>query len=422
MQKKETLRLRKYETAILNCSKSYLMKLEKVIKRTRITNNPVGAHALACLCDLLVAHPQFNYAPNIIKLVVPYLDCPSEDARFAVRAAFERLFAGDKRGEISLVAVRHIKSYVKSRKYACRAAAIECLLKLRLQYVDVAAAEEEAKRAKKRREEMSKKERKRHKQLQKVEKEMLEAKGEESRQLRNRNFTEVSKAVFEMLFRIIKAFGDGAETAEVKKQHQLLSPALRCISAFGHTINVDFFDDLLRVLSGLLRSGALSSQSERLLCVKTAFDILTGPGEFLTYDPGYFTQTLYEMLPRLDLNVPGCAASVCSVLRNMLVRRKKLVSRDTVQAFAKAVSFAALQMDPEDARAFGETLQAIKSAHLRTFEALLDNEEHVPGKVSSYSLGDLNVGTLSLWELNLLTAHYEKPVVDACRTLTSISQ
>ena len=92
------------------------------------------------------------------------------------------------------------------------------------------------------------------------------------------------------------------------------------------------------------------------------------------------------------------------------------------QAFAKAASFAALQMEPEDARAMGETLKAVKSAHLRSFEALLDNEDHVPGKVSSYGLGDLNVGTLSLWELNLLASHYERPVADVCKPLMSISQ
>ena len=56
---------------------------------------------------------------------------------------------------------------------------------------------------------LSKREKKRQKQLAKVEKEMLEAKGEEAKEVRNRNFTEVAKVVFEMIFRIVKSSVEG---------------------------------------------------------------------------------------------------------------------------------------------------------------------------------------------------------------------
>ena len=85
----------------------------------------------------------------------------------------------------------------------------------------------------------------------------------------------------------------------------ILNPS-RCISAHCHAINVDFFHDLLAVLAGLMQPGNTGlGASERVLCVRATFDILTGPGEFLTYDPGTATRTLLELMPEIDLVSTG---------------------------------------------------------------------------------------------------------------------
>ena len=40
---------------------------------------------LDCMCQLLVAHPHFNYAVNILHAVTPILTSPSDTARTTVR-------------------------------------------------------------------------------------------------------------------------------------------------------------------------------------------------------------------------------------------------------------------------------------------------------------------------------------------------
>lgn len=419
--KKETLKLQKFEKALLNCAKNHLMKLEKQLKLARKKRKDVSAlsfHALHCLCDLLVAHPQFNYAPNIIKLVVPYLDHPNPEMRARTKTCFEQLFKEDKKGEISLAAVRGIKTFVKSKKYVVQKEVIEAMLTLRLFYIDKAQVEESGAKAKgkhKKQMHVSKKELKRRKQLEKVEKEMLEAKGEEAKSIRNKNFTEVAKILFEMLFRIIK-------NTEEASTLRLLPSALKCISVFCHTINVDFFDDLLKVLSNLLKTVAMRPEVQ-LLCIRTAFDVLTGPGEFLTYDPGHFSKVLYDLIPVVDLTKPGNAESICSIVRNMIIKRKKLVSRDLVQSFVKVMTMATLHLEPKESQDYLETLQAIKACHLRTFQGLLDAEEHIPSKVATLGSNEaLNVGTFSLWELQLLNNHYQNEVTTAATSLMTIKE
>jgi nucleolar complex protein 3 len=73
----------------------------------------------------------------------------------------------------------------------------------------------------------------------------------------------------------------------------LLPAALRGISKFAHLINIDFFKDLMQVLKDLiLREAPDTSDSDperfgvdattdiqyRLLCIVTAFELLSGQG------------------------------------------------------------------------------------------------------------------------------------------------
>ncbi len=422
--KKETKRLQKFENTVLVCAKNFLMKMERVVKDAQKSIN--APHALKCLCDLLTAHPHFNYAPNIVRLVVPFLNVKSNQMSESVSDAFRQIFKGDKKGEISLTVVRAIKAYVKAKKYRCRPDLIEVLLPLRLNYVEKNnETNENSKGNKKGRKKdqvlVSRKEKKRQKQLQKVEREMREARGEEAASVRNKNFTAAAKAVFELLFRIVKeAASNMAEDGSFYRK--LLPSALKCISTFCHAINVDFFDDLLRVLSLLVRrdTSVATESKEKLLCIKTAFDILTGPGEFLTYDPGEFARSLYLLLPTLDLNQPGCASSVCSVVRNMLIKRKKLVSKDFVLAFLKLLSISALQMTPDDSKQVLETILAVRSCHLSTCEALLESDETVPSKTVNFGLEVANVKTVAVWEMHLMRTHYQRDVAELADKVLSV--
>ena len=99
--KKDTLKLQKYESALLKCYKNYLLKLEKLvnqIKGRQVLSGPSKAQAqffLTCMCSLLTAHPHFNFATNILHAVIPILSNSDSDARKVVKASLEEVFRGN---------------------------------------------------------------------------------------------------------------------------------------------------------------------------------------------------------------------------------------------------------------------------------------------------------------------------------------
>jgi nucleolar complex protein 3 len=69
----------------------------------------------------------------------------------------------------------------------------------------------------------------------------------------------------------------------------LLPAALTGISTFAHMVNIDFFKDLLKVLKNLIsmeesapEDGSLEPVSRQLMCIVTAFELLSGQGSFFT--------------------------------------------------------------------------------------------------------------------------------------------
>lgn len=63
----------------------------------------MGKLAVKCLCELLVTHPYFNFADNIVHLLTLYLDNPDESVRKTVENCYSQIFHDDKRGLISLI-------------------------------------------------------------------------------------------------------------------------------------------------------------------------------------------------------------------------------------------------------------------------------------------------------------------------------
>jgi nucleolar complex protein 3 len=97
--------------------------------------------------------------------------------------------------------------------------------------------------------------------------------------------TETLKLLFVVYFSILKA----------AKPSPLLSAALQGIARFAHMVNIDFFRDLLAVLREIMvRTSGVDDEEEndteaptidqeerlrlQILCVLTAFELLTGQG------------------------------------------------------------------------------------------------------------------------------------------------
>ena len=109
------------------------------------------------------------------------------------------------------------------------------------------------------------------------------------------------------------------------------------------------------------RDGELGA-ADRVLCVRATFDILTGPGEFLTYDPGTATRTLLEVMPEVDLNKSGerFSGTICPILVNALVKRKRHVSKDLVRSFAKALAAMAMRASAEESSRYIDSNNSLK--------------------------------------------------------------
>lgn len=61
------------------------------------------------MCDLLVAHPYFNFSQNVAQALVPFLNNSNKEVRAVVKESITTIFREDKKEEITL------KVYLKLR-------------------------------------------------------------------------------------------------------------------------------------------------------------------------------------------------------------------------------------------------------------------------------------------------------------------
>lgn len=102
--------------------------------------------------------------------------------------------------------------------------------------------------------------------------------------------TETLKLLFVLYFRILKN----------PNPTPLLPAALQGISRFAHLVNIDFFKDLMKVLKELVSRESEDLQDDdgtvqlapkdardtqhRLLCIVTAFELLSGQGKYIFHN------------------------------------------------------------------------------------------------------------------------------------------
>jgi len=93
----------------------------------------------------------------------------------------------------------------------------------------------------------------------------------------------------------------------------LLPAALQGIAKFSHLVSIDFFRDLLKAIKAIMTSvgsAAVSGESpsfvtpvcHRLLCISTAFELLSGQGEALNVDLSDFADHLYAIIPFIGIS------------------------------------------------------------------------------------------------------------------------
>ncbi|KAK7014892.1 nucleolar complex-associated protein 3 [Favolaschia claudopus] len=439
-------RTRDWEQGLVAVYQTYLRSLEGELK----AKSELASIALNAMCTLLVEQTHFNFRVNLMSCIIARLSRKSWDkASFIFFTkhtsdqcldAINKVFRADLTGEASLEIVRLLNRMIKERRFNVHPTVLSCLLRLRLKTeLGVRASEshtdklepvkknsyakDAARRAKGKptaQPHLSKKARKALKEKQEIDREFREAEAEVDKEQRAATHTETLKLLFVLYFKIIKN----------PHPTPLLSAALHGISKYAHLVNIDFFKDLLKVLKELVtrdseyngdaESDAVSTDVEqRLQCIVTAFELLSGQGEALNIDLSDFGTALYALILPLSLITLGTR------LTDMLFRALDIVFSPRTfgaaappwraAAFAKRLLTASLHWPSAAALRSVEFVNGLLAKDPK-LSALLSTEERALDGTYRPDVDDPQLcnplGTC-LWELVALGAQHWDPRVRA---------
>lgn len=458
-------RTREWEQGFVLVYQNYLRSLEAELK----AKSELAEVALKCICILATEVTHFNFRTNLMTCIVARLSKKSWDeaSDFCMNTLIS-IFRQDQTGTPSLEAVQLLNRMIKERHFNVHPEVLTCLLHLRLKTeLNVRASDSKvdkntqskgkaaARRAKGKPTEqphLSKKAQKILKERKEIEREMRDAEAEVDKEERANTHTETLKLLFVLYFRILKH----------PRPTPLLPAALRGISKFAHLINIDFFKDLLQVLKDLILRDAPgenpSNDSEtfavdattdiqhRLLCIVTAFELLSGQGEALNIDLTDFVNHLYAIIlpvsismqvdaPPPSVFVSKFGNSKPASIADMLFRALNIVfsPRSTGNtaihwrsaAFGKRLLIASLNWPPSSALRALEFVESLVAKDPK-LEALLSTEDRRVDGIYLPEIDDPQLchpfGT-SFWELSLLQQHhYDSRVRDAARSLSNYTR
>ncbi|XP_058124852.1 nucleolar complex protein 3 homolog, partial [Anopheles ziemanni] len=416
--KKDTLSRINYENKLLTYYKQFLKHLERITekytrmlresKKLSTDTRQLLETTVQCMCDLVLAHPYFNYSPNIVQVLVIMLNDAKESVRKIVHSCFSTLFKTDARLDLSYHTVRHINMLIKKKERNIFPEMVSCLKYLQIHRINM--HEETLLELKKQKLEkqksyfinMSRKERKRKKKLQELEKDIFETKAEESKQVVRRKLTDISKMAFMIYFKILKCYPDS----------RVLSATLEGLSKFAHTINIEFFADLVELLNNLLVNASLGYR-EQLHCIQTVFVILSGQGEVLNIDPARFYSHFYKNL--LYVNAGKNHEDMESILKTLdiiLFKRRRNVTYYRFVGFVKRLATLCLQVLPNGSLGLISLIRSCMNMN-QQLDILLDTEADVgSGKFDPLNEEPefSNASCTALFETTCLTRHYHQTV------------
>uniref|UniRef100_A0A182QYP2 NOC3-like protein n=1 Tax=Anopheles farauti TaxID=69004 RepID=A0A182QYP2_9DIPT len=416
--KKDTMVRVNFENKLLTYYKQLLQYMEnntsaytrkmRLSQKLSVETRQLLETTVQCMCDLVLAHPYFNYSPNIVQLLVLMLNHPKENIRKMVHACFSTLFKTDARLDLTHHTVRHLNMLIKKKQRNVFPEMISCLKNLQIHRINL--NEDTLLELKKQKLEkqksyfinMSRKERKRKKKLQELEKDIFETKAEESKQVVRRKLTEISKLTFMIYFKILKCYPDS----------RVLSVTLEGLSKFAHTINIDFFADLVELLNNLLENAELGYR-EQLHCIQTVFIILSGQGEVLNIDPARFYAHFYKNL--LYVNAGKNHEDMESILKTLdiiLFKRRRNVTYHRHVSFVKRLATLCLQVLPNGTLGLVSLIRSSMNMHQK-LDILLDTEAVVgSGKFDPFNEEPefAHANCTALYETSCLTRHYHPTV------------
>ncbi|XP_038070833.1 nucleolar complex protein 3 homolog [Patiria miniata] len=424
---------RDFEEGLLKQYKAYLSFLEKACRGHKKSKKQIQREkeqgkstfdlpesakrslaevAARCLCSLMTSLHHFNYRTNIINVVVSLMTSEHEEICNTCCLNVRTLFKTDHVGEAVLDAVRFISRLIRSHNYSVSPKVLNTFLSLKIKEVTLPEEEDKKKKLIEKKEKlkkMSRSQKKHQKRLAEVEKELQATEASENKNKRKKLHTEIIQSVFATYFRILKKASNSV----------LLSSVLEGLSKFAHLINIDFFDDLVKVLYTLIDSGDLRYR-DSLHCVLTAFLILSGQGDVLNIDPTKFYTLLYVTMPQVHAGDSSADARlILDCIDAMITKRHKQVTFQRVLAFLKRLATLALQMMPNGILGYGCAIRNIMKWYPKS-DLLLDSESFGSGRFLPElpEAEHCNAQSTALWELHLLKRHYHPTVREYAQHIT----
>lgn len=291
--------------------------------------------AVQALSRVFAARPHFNYRDKVATVIVNNLVNRDEVISDACYDCLKTIYKEDQLGETVFECVKRTKLLVRSYTAKLPPKVLYSLLNLRI--TKAKSSEQEAidlKQVRSKLGKMSRQERRRHKELQKLDRQLAEARAEDSEDRKSRIHTEILKQLMSIYFWILK---------KDDRPSQLLTPLLEGLSKYAHLLNIEFFDDLLDVLHRLMDSEELT-ESQTCHCLLTVFKILGGQGQVLNVDATRFYSQLYVTLLGLHVCVPHDFTPTMLQCLELTLLKKKDASHQRLLAFTKRLLTTALQV------------------------------------------------------------------------------
>lgn len=379
-----------------------------------------------CLGRLLVRIPHFNYRLLIIKSMVIRMHryCPSDLVNITC-VAFRDLFKADDVGEYSKDAVKMISRFTKNVQFKVCPALLETFLDLQLSgELLKTEASVSKKLSKKQRVHRSRSVRKVIKKEKEIEAELSEASAVADKNEKAAFQKETLEFLFMVYFRVLKSARDGP----------LMSVTLQGLAQFASLINVDFFDDLTKLLREICHEKAMKAQRscenaqlalrDALNCTLASlkiFNVQQESDSAIGTDLHDFSRDIYSILILIPA-LPNSEENVdiaLQVLRLLFSRQRGLQAGSArIAAFAKRLSTLALS-GLESSSAF-ECLKLVFdwTVQFPKIKTLLDSESKIgSGKYLPFlSDPDLcNVWTTGLYETHAIAMYSEARVASLAK-------
>ncbi|KAK8943652.1 hypothetical protein KSP40_PGU007690 [Platanthera guangdongensis] len=449
---KEIRQTRFYESTLLSSYKAYLLKL------IALEEDP-SFHSVAvrCMCILLDSVPHFNFRENLVAVVVRNLNSSDDVVRKLCCETLRSLFTneGKHEGQVTLEAVRLISELVKAHDCYLHPDILEVFLSLKFdEDLGKARPKENAKVSKKKKRkkylEQSNQlpstdgKRRKHELMTKTREEL-------NADMKSVSFTpdnderraaqsEILSAIFGTYFRIIRHCMDSSLSRPMLNdissirlgQHPLLGPCLTGLGKFSHLIDLDFMGALMGSLKKLAghsgsHCGSTSNSltvSEKLQCCIVAFRVMRNNLDALNVDLQEFYVQLYNLL--LEYRPFRDRGDVLAEALKTMLWEGKQHDMHRAAAFVKRLATFSLSFGSPEALA---ALVTIKHLLLRNSKCrgLLENDPgggSLSGLVVKYrpDASDPHLsGALAsvLWELSLLSKHYNPSVSSAASSMLS---